>query len=183
MRGRRRAIRLPPRDPSQAAAPCHEPLTRRRSRDPVPQLGPRPKAQPGVIVKYRQPPAGDGPAAAALGSDDPRLCGRSARLIDPTLSLYKVEVEAGKSAEQAAAEISKVSGERAFYFCAPAAGRALEQEGFLGPGAAAPQEQHLPCIPCIPAALLLRWRRPARPSAGGSAGRRAAVARRPPCDR
>lgn len=71
----------------------------------VVQIGPRPAAPPGVIVKYKhgrgaQPTiAGARPGGAA-----------PSQALDPALNLYRVQAPAGQTAAQAAAALARSSG-------------------------------------------------------------------------
>lgn len=98
------------------------------------QLGPRPTAVPGLIVKVEAPRAGSVGAAAAtlhdaLGAalapkpaarafaagaaaDSEEVAPPVVKAIDPSQNIYKVETPAGMTPQEAAAQLSEQPGAR-----------------------------------------------------------------------
>lgn len=66
------------------------------------KVGPRPKAAPGLIVRYRA--GGVGIAAAVAGTS-------GAKVIAPSLNMYKLDINDGTPPEVKAAELTKLGGE------------------------------------------------------------------------
>lgn len=68
------------------------------------QVGPKPAAPPGIIVRLKDRQIGVAAAAAAAGTG-------TVRPIAPDLQLYSIAITDGKSAEAKAAEVRKLPGE------------------------------------------------------------------------
>lgn len=155
-----------------------------RTHTTTPQLGPRPKAAPGLIVRYRS--GGVGIAAAVAGTLGPKL-------IAPSLNMYTVDISDGTPPAVKAAELSKLGGELGACGCGigstqvSAAGAARGRSHAKGAG----MRSTRPCIPgCageggtgrgepaqLGAAGCVRVWQPGSAAAG--AGRKGAVLARP----
>ncbi len=73
------------------------------------QIGPKPAAPPGVIVKYKH---GHGAQPTIAGARPGGTTAAPLRALDPALNLYRVQAPAGQTAAQAAAALARSSGAR-----------------------------------------------------------------------